>query len=101
MEDRIYAVASKLFDYAKSPSLRHIRDPHSIHKLAKEIAQAVDRASSVWEKWEGPREELAKAAAPCLIPPEDLKAFLNRLPGPVLTSTDVAQRLRAFNEEPY
>ena len=91
--DRIYAVAHKLPDYVKSPSLRHIRDPHSIQKLAKEIVQAVDRASSVWEKWEGPREELAKAAAPCWIPTEDLRAFLNRLPGPVLTSTEVVQRL--------
>ena len=44
--DRIYAVAPKLFDYVKSPSLRHIRDPHSIQKLAKEIVQAVDRAGS-------------------------------------------------------
>jgi len=99
--DRLYAVASKLSDYVKSPSLRHIRDPHSIQKLAKEIVQAVDRASSVWEKWEGPREELAKAAAPCWIPADDLRTFLNRLPGPVLTNTDVVQRLRAFNEEPY
>jgi hypothetical protein len=28
--DRIYAVASKLTDYFKSPSLRHIRDPQSL-----------------------------------------------------------------------
>jgi hypothetical protein len=61
--DRLYAVASKLADYVKSPSLWHIRDPHSLHKLAKAIVQAVDRASSIWGKWEGPREELAKAAA--------------------------------------
>lgn len=99
--DRLYAVTSKLDDYVKSPSLRHIRDPHSLQKLAKEIVQAIDRASSIWGKWEGPREELAKSAAPCWIPTEDLQAFLNRLPGPVLTNTDVVQRLRAFNEEPY
>jgi hypothetical protein len=99
--DRIYAVAHKLFDYVKSPSLRHIRDPHSIQKLAKEIVQATDRASSIWEKWEGSREELAKAAGVCWVPAEDLRTFLNRLPGPVLTITDVAQRLRAFYEEPY
>src|ERR1022692_4868899 len=92
--DHLYAVAAKLADYVKSPSLLHIRDPHSLHKLAKEIVQAVDRASSIWEKWEGPREELAKAAAHCWIPTEDLQAFLNRLPGPVLTHTDVVQRLR-------
>jgi hypothetical protein len=99
--DRLYAVASKLADYVKSPSLRHIRDPHSLHKLAKEIVQAVDRASSVWGKWEGSREELAKAAGPCWIPTDDLVAFLNLLPGPPLTSTDVVQRLRVFYEEPY
>jgi hypothetical protein len=81
--------------------LRHIRDPRSLQKLAQEIVQAIDRASSIWEKWDGPREELAKAAAPCWIPTEDLQAFLNRLPGPVLTNTDVVQRLRAFSEEPY
>jgi len=28
--DRLYAVTSKLADYIKSPSLRHIRDPHSL-----------------------------------------------------------------------
>lgn len=99
--DRINAIASKLFDYLKSPSLRHIRDPHSIQKLAKEILQAVDRASSVWGKWEGAREEVAKAAGPCWVPTEDLREFLNLLPGPPLTSTDVVQRLRAFYEERY
>lgn len=31
----------------------------------------------------------------------DLQAFLNRLPGPPLTSADVVQRLHAFYEEPY
>ena len=98
--DRIYAVAYKLADYVKSPTLRHVRDPHNVQKLAKEIVQAVDQASSVWKKWEGAREEIAKAAAPCWIPTEDLQAFLNRLPGPALTHTDVVQRLRAFYEEP-
>jgi len=47
------------------------------------------------------REELAKAAAICWIPTEDLRVFLNRLPGPALTHTDVVQRLRAFWEEPW
>ena len=97
--DRLCAVVSRLVDYVKSPSLRHIRDPHSLQKLAKEIVQALDRASSVWGKWEGPREDLAKAAVPCWIPTEDLQEFLNRLPGTTLTRTDVVQRLRAFSEE--
>jgi hypothetical protein len=35
------------------------------------------------------------------IPAEDLQAYLNRLPGPALTLTDVRQRLRALWEEPW
>ncbi len=99
--DRIRAVTSRIFDYVKSPSLRHIRDPHSIHRLAEELLKAVDRAGSIWGKWEGPREEIAKSAAHCWIPVEDLRAYLNQLPGPPLTKTDVVQRLRAVWEEPY
>ncbi|MET4017190.1 hypothetical protein [Bradyrhizobium sp. S3.2.12] len=99
--DRQSAVASLLFDYLKSPSLRHLRDPHSVHVLATKIVSAVDRAGSVWAKWEGQRDEIAKAAAPCWIPIEDLRAFLNDLPGPSLTKTDVEQRLRAIWDEPY
>lgn len=99
--DRQYAVASLLFEYMKSPSFRHLRDPHSVHKLARDIVSTVDRASSLWTKWEVQREEIAKAAAPCWIPIEDLRAFLNDLPGPSLTRTDVEQRLRAIWEESY
>jgi hypothetical protein len=99
--DRFHAVISKLADYVKSPSLKHIRNPHSVQKLAREIIQSLDRAGSLWDKWEGQREAIAKAAACCWIPTEDLLIFLNRLPGPALTRTDVAQRLRAFWEEPW
>ncbi|WP_375312796.1 hypothetical protein WHZ77_05820 [Bradyrhizobium sp. A5] len=99
--DRRHAVALLLFDYVKSPSLRHLRDPHSVHKLARDILNAVDRAGSIWSKWEAEREEVAKAAAPCWIPTEDLLASLNNLPGPPLTRTDVEQRLRAIWEQPY
>ena len=80
--DRQYAGASILFDYLKSLSLRHLRDPHSVHKVPREIVKALDGASSVWKKWETPREEVAHAAAPCWIPVEDLQVFLNMLPGP-------------------
>jgi hypothetical protein len=99
--ERQYAVVSILTDYVRSPSLRHLRDPHSLQKVAKEIVRAIDRASSVWAKWDGPREQIARSAAPCWIPMGDLLAFLNRLPGPALTRTDVAQRLQAIYEEPY
>jgi hypothetical protein len=94
--DRRHAVASLLLDFVKSPSLRHLRDPHSIDKLARDIVNALDRASSVWKKWEAGREEIANAAAPCWTPVEDLQAFLNSLPGPPMTKTDVEQRLRAI-----
>lgn len=99
--DRIYAAISALTEYVRSPSLRHLRDPHNLQKLAKELVTVFDRAGSVWTKWDGRRDDVAKAAAPCWIPIEDLLAFLNTLPGPPLTLTDVKQRLRALWEEPY
>jgi hypothetical protein len=99
--DRICAVLSKLAEYVKSPSYRHIRDRHQLQKLAKGIVQPVDRAGSVWTKWEGPREDIIKAASPCWIPEEDLRERLNLLPGPPLTLTDVKQRLRALWEQPW
>lgn len=98
---RIYALTSRLFEYAKSPSLRHLRDPHSIHRLAQDFLTAVDRASSIWAKWDGPREQIANSAAHCWIPVEELQSYLNRLPGPPLAKTDVVQRLRAIQEGPY
>ncbi|MEY9189152.1 hypothetical protein [Bradyrhizobium ottawaense] len=99
--DRIYAVLSRLAEYVRSPSLSHIRNPDQLQKLAKDIVQAVDRAGSVWTKWEGAREDIIKAASPCWIPEEDLQERLNLLPGPPLTLTDVKQRLRALWEQPW
>ena len=99
--DRIYAIISALAEYVHSPSLRHLRDPHNLQKLAKEVVTVFDRAGSVWTKWDGRRDDVAKAAAPCGVPLEDLLVFLNTLPGRPLTLTDVKQRLRAFWEEPY
>jgi hypothetical protein len=98
---RLYALISKLANYVSSPSLKHIRDSENIHKLAEDILKTVDRSGSNWTKWEGHREDIARSAAPCWVPIEDLTTFLNSLPGPPLTRTDVAQRLRAIWEEPY
>ena len=100
-DERIWAVKEILFDYVKSPSLRHIRDPHSLIKLAQEIVKRIDHGNSIWQKWDGQREVLLKSAVGCWIPVEDLREFLNGLPGPQLTKTDVAERLRAFEEEQY
>lgn len=99
--ERLQAVRRLIFEYVRSPSLRHLRDPNSVNRLAERIVNAIDREPSVWRKWEGEREGLLRAAALCWLPLEDLRNFLNSLPGPNLTTTDVAQRLRAIHEEPY
>lgn len=100
-DERIWAVKELLFDYVKSPSLRHIRDPHSLIKLAQEIVKRIDRGNLIWKKWDGQREVLLKSAICCWIPVEDMRDFLNRMPGPPLTTTDVAQRLKAFEDEDH
>ena len=100
-DERTWAVKELLFDYVKSPSLRHIRDPHSLTKLAQQIITRIDRGNSVWQKWDGQRELLLKSTIGCWVPIEDLKNFLNQMPGPTLTATDVAQRLRSLEDEDY
>jgi len=100
-DERIWSVRELLFDYARSPSLRHIRDPHSLTKLAQEIVRRIDQGNSIWRKWDGQREVLLKSALLCWIPIGDMRDFLNSMPGPALTTTDVAQRLRAFEEEEH
>lgn len=100
-DDRYYRICRLLSDYVRSPSLRHLRHPHSLQRLAGEILKEVASANPIWTKWSTDREVLARPAAYCWIPPEDLRVHLNRMAGPRLTLTDVIQRLRAFNEEPY
>jgi hypothetical protein len=100
-DERVSEIKALLFDHVRSPSLRHIRDPYSVARLAQEIAKRIDRGNSIWQKWDGQREVLARSAMPCWIPIEDLRDFLNAMPGPHLTSVDVAQRMRAFEEEDY
>lgn len=98
-DERTWAVKRLLFDYVKSPSLKHIRDDHSISQLARAIVARLDRGNVIWTKWNEHRELLVKGAAGCWVPIADLRAFLNAMPGPSLTATDVGQRLRAFEEE--
>jgi hypothetical protein len=100
-DERLWAVKELLSDYVKSPSLRHIRDPYSIARLAQDIVKRIDRGNSIWKKWDGQRELLLKSALPCWIPVDDLREFLNAMPGPPLTTTDVSQRLKAFEDEEY
>lgn len=100
-DKRLSAVVELLFEYTRSPSPQHIRDPYSLDVLAQRIMRAVDGPNSMWRRWHGPREVLLKASAACWIPTDDLRDFLNEMDGPKLTTTDVAQRLRAFVEEDY
>ncbi|PKA43242.1 hypothetical protein CWR43_14470 [Rhizobium sullae] len=100
-DDRIYTIRDIISHFVKSPSLQHLRDPHSILIVAKTIVKQLDRESGIWKKWEGQRDALLKASLGCWIPVEELQSYLNTLPGPRLTTTDVCQRQRAYYEEPY
>lgn len=100
-DERVWAVKELLFDYVKSPSLRHIRDPYSVSRLAQAIVKCVDRGNSIWRKWDGQREFVLRSALGCWIPVEDLRSFLNDMPGSSLTKTDVAERLKALEEEQH
>lgn len=100
-DDRVWGVRKLLSDFVRSPSLKHIRDPHSLARLAQEIVKEIDQGNAIWRKWDGQRELVLKSALPCWIPTDDMRDFLNRMPGPPLTTTDVAQRLNAFAEEPF
>jgi hypothetical protein len=100
-DERIWAVRELLLNYVRSPSLRHVRDPHSLGRLAQDIVKRIDSGNSIWSKWDGQREVLLKSAVACWIPIEDMREFLNRMPGPRLTTTDVAQRLKAFEDEQH
>ncbi len=100
-DGRMPVITALLADYVKSPSLQHLRDPHQIETLARNILKRLDRGDTLWRKWNELREKLVRMAGPCWIPVEDLRDYLNQMSGPQLTSTDVAQRMAIFNEEPY
>ena len=100
-DNRVDMVKSLLFEHMKSPSLRHIKDPYMVIKLAQDIVKKLDRGNSVWTKWNGPREQLVKSATLCWVPTDDLRDHLNCMEGPTLSTSDVEQRLRAFTEERY
>ena len=55
-DERVWAVKELLFSYVRSPSLRHIRDAHSVSELAAQIVKKLDR------KWVDARKDKAWAA---------------------------------------
>ena len=56
----------------------------------------LDEVGSVWKKWNGAREQILGDALGCWIPTADMLNFLNSLSGPVLTLTDLEQRMRTM-----
>ncbi|MEX2743291.1 hypothetical protein AB3480_18375 [Rhizobium mongolense] len=100
-DDRIWHARDLVKEHVSSPSLRHIRDPAAILSISRRILKKIDRGTGIWQKWEGEREVLIKSAVGCWIPTDSLRDYLNLFSGPKLTSTDVAQRMKAIEGEPY
>ena len=50
-DQRLWAVKELLFSYVRSPSLRHIRDPYAVSKLAGEIVSSQQREVETIEQW--------------------------------------------------
>jgi len=98
-DERVQDIKRILSNYVLSPSIRHLRDPRSIHNLALDIIRTLDGRNAIWSKWTGQRETFLRAAIGCWVPVADLEVSLNRMPGPRLTRTDVEQRLKAFEDE--
>ncbi len=97
-DERLWEIKRQLHSFTKSPSLRHVRAPYFQDNLARDILNAVDRNTGPWQKWEGTREVILISAAYTSIAVEDLRDYLNELPGEKLTTTEVAQRLRVIHE---
>jgi hypothetical protein len=55
----------------------------------------------VWSKWSDDRTEIARTAVTVWLPLDDLRDFLNRLPGPKLTEMDVYERLRWIEDNEH
>lgn len=98
-ERREDIVRSVIAQYVNTRPITQIRDWFGLATVSREVVKRLEAESSIWRKWSLPREALAKSAVGCWVPLEDLRAFLNDMPGPVLSPTDVAQRLRVFCEE--
>ena len=100
-EAREDIVRSVIAEYVNSHPITEIRDWYSLRSVARRVVQRLEAEGGIWTKWNPPREALVKSAIGCWVPLEDLRAFLNAMPGPELTPTDVAQRMRAFSEEDF
>jgi len=100
-DDRFFEVRRLIFNHVRSPSLRHIRDPNTLDTLARQIVRECASRQKLWDKWSEERDRLIRMAAPSWVPLDELREYLNGLPGAALTRTDVAQRLRAVQDEEH
>lgn len=99
MPDEAEMVRRLLVEYVSSPSLKHIRDYRALSNLAAAIVSTLNRNNTAWRKWTPTREQLVIRAGPCWVPIDALTRHLNTMPGPTLTRTDVAQRMRDLQEQ--
>src|SRR5690242_7087797 len=100
-DERVGRVKSLLTGYVRDASLRQLRDPLLLNMLAREIIRTIDGGYPIWKKWDAQREQLLQSAVGCWVPIADLCDFLNTMPGPHLTITDVAQRMKVFEDASY
>jgi hypothetical protein len=97
-DERIRSVRDLLHAFVLAAPSRRLSDPQWLHKVAEQIVESLDQGNPIWRKWDPQREQLLKSAIGCWVPIADLCDFLNTMPGPRLTLTDVAQRQKAFEE---
>ena len=50
-DKRTDAIGRLIARHVASPSLRHVRDPKTIHELARDIVREIDQEPTVWRKW--------------------------------------------------
>ena len=70
-DNRDYRICTLVSEYVRSPSLRHLRDLHPLHRLAGDIVKEVASPNPIWTKWSRDCETVARPAACCSIPPEE------------------------------
>lgn len=99
MADEAEMVRRLLVEYVSSPSLKHIRNHRALSNLAAAVVSTLNRNNTAWQKWTPTREQLVIYAGPCWVPIDALMRHLNSMPGPKLTRTDVAQRMRDLQEQ--
>jgi len=82
-DDRLHELNRLLREYSARPPLQFPSEAE-IPKLAKRLLEAAIGPAALWTKWDKEREGIARRAADLWVPPDNLMAALNRLPGQLL-----------------